>query len=288
MKRPKFDSLMSVSRIRSIQILMGFLFLYLLIMSLEIPLVLRTGLGLESSEDDSTVSIYTLPIRNPDASEFSEKHASQLLLQKRKMEGFKKLSGLTFDENAFDSVDQDEFSDLHRAVRDAFVVGKKVLEEIESGNAKVELENVTRNSNESCPSSVSLTGEEFLKNGKLMVIPCGLTLGSHITVVAKPKWAHWEQDPKIALLKEGDGSLMVSQFMMELQGLKVVDGEDPPKILHFNPRIKGDWSRRPVIEQNTCYRMQWGSALRCDGWKSKADEETGKDLHAFAVNCNKW
>ena len=46
---------------------------------------------------------------------------------------------------------------------------------------------------------------------------------------------------------------MVSQFMMELQGLKTVDGEDPPRILHFNPRLRGDWSGKPVIEQNTCY-----------------------------------
>ena len=37
-----------------------------------------------------------------------------------------------------------------------------------------------------------------------------------------------------------------------------VDGEAPPRILHFNPRLKGDWTGRPVVEQNTCYRMQWG------------------------------
>ncbi|CAI9092761.1 OLC1v1028088C1 [Oldenlandia corymbosa var. corymbosa] len=284
MKRSKFDSLLSVSRIRSIQILMGFLFLYLLIMSLEIPLVLRNGLGFESSEDDPTISIYTLPIRTPDAHGYSVKEASQLPMPERKMGEYKQVSGLTFDEAAFDSVGNDEFSELHRAVRDAFLSGKKFLEEIESGNVKVDLENVSRNANESCPSSVSLTAEEFMKQGKLMVIPCGLTLGSHITVVAKPKWAHWEKDPKIALLKEPGETVMVSQFMMELQGLKVVDGEDPPKILHFNPRIKGDWSGKPVIEQNTCYRMQWGSALRCEGWKSKAEDETIDGQ----VKCEKW
>ena len=108
-----------------------------------------------------------------------------------------------------------------------------------------------------------------------MVIPCGLTLGSHITLVARPFAAHPEYDPKITILKEGDKAIMVSQFMFELQGLKTVDGEDPPRILHFNPRLKGDWSNKPVIEMNTCYRMQWGQALRCEGWKSRADEETG-------------
>ena len=107
------------------------------------------------------------------------------------------------------------------------------------------------------------------------MLPCGLTLGSHITLVGRPRQAHPEHDPKISLLNEGQ-YLMVSQFMMELQGLKAVDGEDPPRILHFNPRLKGDWSGKPVIEQNTCYRMQWGSALRCEGWKSKADEENSE------------
>ncbi|BAH95612.1 Os12g0265600, partial [Oryza sativa Japonica Group] len=82
-------------------------------------------------------------------------------------------------------------------------------------------------------------------------------------------------DPKIAVLSKGEQPIMVSQFMMELRGLKTVDGEDPPHILHFNPRLRGDWSSRPVIEQNTCYRMQWGAPLRCEGWKSHSDEETG-------------
>uniref|UniRef100_A0A0D3HU65 Hexosyltransferase n=1 Tax=Oryza barthii TaxID=65489 RepID=A0A0D3HU65_9ORYZ len=67
---------------------------------------------------------------------------------------------------------------------------------------------------------------------------------------------------------------MVTQFMMELQGLKTVDSEYPLRILHFNTCIRGDWSGRPVIEQNTYYRMQWGTPLRREGWKSHSDEET--------------
>ncbi|KAF3651780.1 hypothetical protein FXO38_16438 [Capsicum annuum] len=46
-----------------------------------------------------------------------------------------------------------------------------------------------------------------------------------------------------------------------IRGLNTVDGEDPPRILHFNPRLKGDWSGKPVIEHNTCYRMRWGFSL---------------------------
>uniref|UniRef100_A0A0E0IQ29 Hexosyltransferase n=1 Tax=Oryza nivara TaxID=4536 RepID=A0A0E0IQ29_ORYNI len=101
-----------------------------------------------------------------------------------------------------------------------------------------------------CPQSVMHSADEFHGRGRM-------------------------GDPKIAVLSKGEQPIMVSQFMMELRGLKTVDGEDPPHILHFNPRLRGDWSSRPVIEQNTCYRMQWGAPLRCEGWKSHSDEETG-------------
>ncbi|RLN41094.1 hypothetical protein C2845_PM01G23030 [Panicum miliaceum] len=135
-----------------------------------------------------------------------------------------------------------------------------------------------------CPHSIVLSGDQFRERGRTVELPCGLTLGSYITVAATPHEAHPERDPKITLLKEGEEPIMVSQFMMELQGLKTVDGEDPPRILHFNPRLRGDWSGKPVIEQNTCYRMQWGTPLRCEGWRSRADEET---VDGF-VKCEKW
>ncbi|KAL2543072.1 putative beta-1 [Abeliophyllum distichum] len=289
MKRAKFDSLISMSRLRSIQVLLGFLFLYLLLVSFEIPLVLRTGLGLESSEVESTETTFISHpiIRSVNDNQFSrkEKEKQVFRLPERKMGEYKQISGLIFDENAFNSVSKDEFSELHRAARDAFVLGNKFLEECESGKTRSEVENRTMKiAVDPCPNSVFLSREDFVKKGNLMVIPCGLSLGSHITVVGNPRWAHVERESRIALVKEEGETVMVSQFMMELQGLKAVDGEDPPKILHFNPRVKGDWTGRPVIEQNTCYRMQWGSAQRCEGWKSRADEETVDGQ----VKCEKW
>lgn len=98
--------------------------------------------------------------------------------------------------------------------------------------------------------------------------------GSHITVAATPRAPHEERNPAIVVVKDGERPAMVSQFMVELQGLRAVDGEDPPRVLHFNPRLRGDWSGQPVIEHNTCYRMNWGAAQRCDGWRSRPDEET--------------
>ncbi|CAK9172228.1 unnamed protein product [Ilex paraguariensis] len=294
MKRGKFESLVSVSRLRSIQALMGVLFLYLVLMSLEIPLVVKTQFGLGSVEVETTESLTIQPVRVDSEDKFAEKEESIVPFRvsqrtfprtpERKMKEFKKISGLVFDEKAFNSVSENEFSELHKMARHAFEVGKKIWEEIESGKVRIELENKKENETQRCPNSVSLFGGVFKERGGIMVIPCGLTLGSHITVVGKPRWAHPEKDPKISLVKNENESVMVSQFMMELQGLKTVDGEEPPRILHFNPRLKGDWSERPVIEQNTCYRMQWGSALRCEGWKSKADEEAVDGQ----MKCEKW
>ncbi|XWS22516.1 hypothetical protein CRYUN_Cryun29cG0042900 [Craigia yunnanensis] len=296
MKRAKFDSLLSPSRLSLVQFLMGVLFLYLLFMSFEIPLIFKTGSGeffteslprplfLESEEDFTEKSAPARPANHTDR---IRQPVSRTL--ERKMREFKKLSGLLFNESTFGSNDsKDEFSVLHKTARHAFVVGKKLWDDLHSAQNKSDSEperqNQNKNRTESCPDSISLSGSDFVNRGRIFVLPCGLTLGSHITVVGMPHWAHAEYDPKIAVLKEGDESVMVTQFMMELQGLKTVEGEDPPRILHFNPRLKGDWSGKPVIEQNTCYRMQWGSALRCEGWKSRVDEEPVDGQ----VKCEKW
>lgn len=295
MKRAKLESVLPLSRLRLIQFLMGILFLYLLFMSFEIPFVFKSEtasvgfftdtlpkhLLLESEPEE----LYTASRPSKDTSASTYQAFSRV--PERRMHEFKRVSGLFFNESAFDDSgsNKDEFSVLHKTAKDAWSFGKKVWDELESAETLSKTQNEpNKTKSEACPHSISLSGSDFVNRSHLMVLPCGLTLGSHVTVVGKPHWAHPEDDPKIALLKEGEEAVMVSQFMMELQGLKIVDGEEPPRILHFNPRLKGDWSGRPVIEMNTCYRMQWGSALRCEGWKSRADEETvdGK------VKCEKW
>jgi len=263
-------------------------FLYLIFMTFEVPFVFKSV-----SQDNSGVSFQNDPFvrlqRLDSEEELQEKAApirpldkllrvSSLVSPKphRQMREYKILSGLVFDWRALNSSEKNGFSVLHKSAIMAFQMGENLWKELRSGKIKIDAEKAAENRSESCPNSISLTGAEFMSQGRVMVLPCGLTLGSHITVVAKPRPAHAEYDPKIALLKDGDQSVMVSQFMMELIGLKTVDGEDPPRILHYNPRLKGDWSGKPVIELNTCYRQQWGTAVRCEGWKSKSEEETGE------------
>ncbi|OVA13458.1 Galectin [Macleaya cordata] len=299
------DKFVSLSRQRSVQVLIGVGFMYLLLMSLEIPFVFKSGFSalptenfngffndalnlpfqLESEEEMENKESPIRPKDVPFRVSQSSFQPSQQQMPKRKMREYKTISGLIFQESSFNTSSKDGFSELQKSAKHAWEVGRKFWQEIESGKIHFNGKNNSeQNRSESCPHSISLSGTEFGGLGKIMVLPCGLTLGSHITLVGRPYPAHAEHDPKITLVKDGSDAVMVSQFMMELQGLKIVDGEDPPRILHFNPRLKGDWSGKPVIEQNTCYRMQWGSALRCEGWKSKADEETVDGQ----VKCEKW
>lgn len=133
-------------------------------------------------------------------------------------------------------------------------------------------------STDKCPSAVSVRAR-----GRVVFLPCGLAAGSSVTVVGTPRPAHKEYVPQLARMRQGDGTVLVSQFMVELQGLRAADGEDPPRILHLNPRLRGDWSQRPIIEHNTCYRMQWGGAQRCDGLPPEDNEDKGMSCYSASV-----
>nr|GMC60444.1 hydroxyproline O-galactosyltransferase GALT6-like [Ipomoea batatas]GMD03415.1 hydroxyproline O-galactosyltransferase GALT6-like [Ipomoea batatas] len=298
MKRAKFDLVLSFSRKKSVQILIFMGLVYVIMVVLEVPFVFRTGFSSVYQEgfgNGGYLSSSSRPEVLDSEESLEEKEAPNRPLDvafrvptdswpERRIKELPNhpLSTLVLDGSFSNVSSKHGFAGILKSATEAFELGKKVWEELELAREEtVSME--TSNKTEECPQSISISAEEFSAKGRMMVLPCGLTLGSHIAVVGRPKLAHPESDPKISLLKEGQ-YLMVSQFMMELQGLKTVDGEDPPRIMHFNPRLKGDWSGKPVIEHNTCYRMQWGTAQRCEGWRSRDDEETVDGQ----VKCEKW
>jgi hydroxyproline O-galactosyltransferase 2/3/4/5/6 len=167
---------------------------------------------------------------------------------------------------------------LESMAEEAWVLGQKAWLEIENfelngSNFQDQLSNLGKQNDPSCPSGVSLAGTE-IGTDRMVFLPCGLSAGSAITLVGTPRVAHEEYVPGGGT-DTGTNTVLVSQFALELQGLRAVDGEDAPKILHLNPRIRGDWNKRPVIEHNTCYRMQWGRAVRCDGSPSQDEDDKG-------------
>ncbi|XP_044487607.1 hydroxyproline O-galactosyltransferase GALT6-like [Mangifera indica] len=287
----KFEMDFSMGKQRSIQVLVFIGLLYLCLVGFEIPFVFRASISQEPITRPPVLNVeqdfqvHEAPSR-PLENWVSQNNNSDSRAQTRQLTQSnnrnKILSNLSFDNNTFDLTGESRSSEIHKTAATAFEVGRRLWKEFESGKVQIDAKK-PESTSESCPHSISLSGREFWKNGSVMILPCGLTLGSYITVVGKPRRAHLETVSNIALAKNGE-KVMISQFIMELQGLKTVEGEDPPKILHFNPRLKGDWSGKPVIELNTCYRMQWGSALRCQGWKSRPEEDTVDGL----VKCESW
>ncbi|KAI3455963.1 hypothetical protein Pfo_012626 [Paulownia fortunei] len=175
---------------------------------------------------------------------------------------------------------------LERMADEAWALGLKAWEEVNKYDEKeIDMSTILEGKPESCPSWVSINGEELAERDLVMFLPCGLAAGSSITVIGTPHYAHQEYVPQLAKVRADDALVLVSQFMVELQGLKAVNGEDPPKILHLNPRLRGDWSHQQVIEHNTCYRMHWGTAQRCDGLPSKSDDDMLVDGY---MRCEKW
>jgi hypothetical protein len=146
---------------------------------------------------------------------------------------------------------------LHAAAVRAFRDGGRLLRDALSVPASVSATAAPSPAPPRCPPSVARSGEALRAAGSVLALPCGLALGSHVTVVASPR-------------RVPGGGLV--QFAVELRGAG--DGDAASTILHFNPRLRGDWSGRPVIELNTRFRGQWGTAQRCEGWR-RSDEETG-------------
>ncbi|URD80976.1 Galactoside-binding lectin, partial [Musa troglodytarum] len=185
---------------------------------------------------------------------------------------------------------------LQAMVNEAWVLGQKAWDDVKNYDPvnSTDQPSMIEGKLESCPSSLAKSSTEMGSDAeRLVFLPCGLAAGSSITVVGKPQEARKEHVTKLARMRQGDGSgtLWVSQFVVELQGLRVVDGEDPPKILHLNPRLMGDWSKKPVLELNSCYRMQWGTAMRCNGLPSGDDDDTVAFVLTpsellFSIKCN--
>ncbi|XP_057537318.1 hydroxyproline O-galactosyltransferase GALT2 isoform X1 [Amaranthus tricolor] len=207
-------------------------------------------------------------------------------LGSQSLKPFRYRYGRIANDSSMERNDSIELSVLEKMADEAWTLGSKAWEEIENTDfADISDKIVLDGKPESCPSWLAMSGEDLVSQANITFLPCGLIAGSSITVVGTPHYAHREYVPQLAKFRNGNPLVMVSQFSVELQGLKSVEGEAPPKILHLNPRLRGDWSRRAVIEHNTCYRMQWGKSHRCDGSPSTRDEDLLIDGYR---RCEKW
>ncbi|KAJ7969018.1 Hydroxyproline O-galactosyltransferase [Quillaja saponaria] len=173
-----------------------------------------------------------------------------------------------------------DLSVLERVADEAWTLGLKAWKEMDKFDGEESAESsIIEGKPESCPSWIQMNGEELVKGDRLMFLPCGLAAGSSITLVGTPHYAHREYVPQLAKFRRGEITVMVSQFMVELQGLKSVDGEVPPKILHLNPRLKGVM----VCHQRTDDDMLVDGFSRCEKWMRNdiADSKESKTTSWF-------
>ncbi|CAI5469477.1 unnamed protein product [Closterium sp. Yama58-4] len=223
---------------------------------------------------------------------------------------------------------------LEKSAEEALQAGQMALREM---NAELErLETLAREGKKdpradgadavkACQRAIVLTeGDEELKSGDIK-LPCGMRVGSAITVVGMVPSAPADAGRGGAAPGQGgtgagevvaggrgtgnEGSAL--SFMLEILGLVVVKGEEATRIYHLHAHLTGD-SRSSsstglssvvagsgvssgtggsassagvrVIEQNTCYRGQWGESVRCEGFASTYHEERVDGQR----RCEKW
>jgi hypothetical protein len=135
-----------------------------------------------------------------------------------------------------------------------------------------------------------VTEKRTKEKNHFMSFPCGVTVGSSITLIGVPHPPHYEKLPSIGHIANGEPvSTEVSQFMFELHAPLGNGSEEPSRILHINPRLKGDWNDKPVIEINTFLNGQWGMSQRCDGTSSILYHDTGiSHLQSSCVIMCPW
>ncbi|XP_052110153.1 hydroxyproline O-galactosyltransferase GALT2-like [Arachis duranensis] len=165
---------------------------------------------------------------------------------------------------------------LERMTDKAWTLGLKAWEELDTADDVESGEkSIIEGKPESCPSWISMTGDELQKRDGLMFLPCGLAASSSITMVGTPHFSHKEYVPKLRNLKKSDGLVTVSQFIVELQGLKLAEGEAPS----IESSVKRRLEQMNSIEHNTCYRMHWKTTQRCDGLPTEDDEGMLEEPH---------
>ncbi|KAG1347560.1 putative Hydroxyproline O-galactosyltransferase GALT5 [Cocos nucifera] len=209
MRRSKLDVVVSLSRQRSLQVLLALALLYVaVVFFFEFPFLshwIAGGGGVIGGGDSMT---RVLPLGSEEATEEKSAPARPSKgsfwlpepsgpirprppLDRRRRHRSLLVSGLNFAE--LNVTGRGPISELHKSARDAWEVGSKLLIELKSAPPlPTPASPVENRTDERCPHSIVLTGADFRERGRVMVLPCGLTLGSHITLVAKPYQAHPE------------------------------------------------------------------------------------------------
>ncbi|KAH0918117.1 hypothetical protein HID58_025777 [Brassica napus] len=182
MKKSKLDNSASHTRFGLVQFLLALLLFYFLCMSFEIPFIFRTGSG----SDDGLPRHMVVVGREANRAIVGEEgdphrpfeDPGRVNRAGHIHREFKTVSEIFTNETFFDGGGfADELSTFHETVKHAISTGRKMWGNLGSG--LITKPNPVKNRTEKCPDTVSVTGSEFSNRSRILVLPCGLTLGSH-------------------------------------------------------------------------------------------------------------
>nr|GFC34307.1 hydroxyproline O-galactosyltransferase GALT6-like [Tanacetum cinerariifolium] len=164
--------------LRQVQLLIGIGFLYMFFVSLLGPFIFKSiSYDNQDYDDDQEVlksasfDMFPLTSEQELHGPISTNVTKIGFLKKVKKPMF---SGLKFDDV---NVSKSGFDAIHKSAIEAFLVGRKYWEELESSGFELpNLESFSTSGNfskETCCDSVTLTGSLFRKRGNVIVLPCG-------------------------------------------------------------------------------------------------------------------
>ncbi|KAH7294266.1 hypothetical protein KP509_28G063000 [Ceratopteris richardii] len=161
----------------------------------------------------------------------------------------------------------------------AWETGRKAWKEIEAiSNLTNYAPVVSDRKHIACPE-VIVKGEKSLQESNGYInLPCGLAVGSTVVMIGTPR------NPDIDQLDHPDSEPTdASTFVLELRGQRPSDDSERSRVLHINPRLRGDFTGKPVIEINTFINGFWGRSQRCEGSESHDHEK----VEGFPY-CERW
>lgn len=150
-----------------------------------------------------------------------------------------------------------ELSEFEKVADAAWIAGAKAWEQAKNTDyVKINQTQILEEKMlpQQCPSSMIVEGADFVEGG-VMFLPRGLVAGSSITLKT-----HAAE----------------SEFIVEVQGYEAFNSNDPSRLSHFNPRLRGIWSHGPIIARKRGNKLGWIQAQRCDGIPSDSDDDMGK------------
>ncbi|KAG0537154.1 hypothetical protein BDA96_03G123600 [Sorghum bicolor] len=121
-----------------------------------------------------------------------------------------------------------------------------------------------------CPHSIALTVEELGVRGHMVELPTVSHWGPMSRVPRHPVRCTRSETPQ-SQGAASHGVLVYGGFA----GAQVRRRRGPAPRVPLQLVLPPPWGLEQPVEQNTCYRVNWGAAQSCDGWRSRLDEETG-------------